>query len=284
MKLTPVMKCYAVPFLTLLIPAFGQWRENTQPKLTCEEKWRDSQSERSCEVREQRLPAMQRLEVQASPNGGVTVRGWNRQEILVRARVEATATSMADAKALAAQVQIQAGAGRLTAAGPERNNHKNAGYKNAWWSVSYEVFVPHRIDLQATSNNGGITIEDVEGDIGYSTHNGGVNLARLAGNVHGETNNGGINVEMAGNRWRGAGLEAKTVNGGVNLYLPLDYSAKIQASTNNGGLRSEFPFAQSSGNGDRHSRKDLEFTVGQGGAPIRIATHNGGVSIKKKAI
>ncbi len=275
MKLTPAMTCYAVPFLTLLIPAFGQFRENIQPKLACDSKWRDGQNERSCEIREQRLPAMQRLEVLASPNGGVTLRGWNRQEILVRARVEANAPSLADAKSLATQVQVQAGAGRVTAAGPERRNDKNA-----WWSVSYEVFVPHRIDLKATSNNGGITIEDVEGDIAYATHNGGVNLARLAGNVHGETNNGGINVEMVGTRWQGAGLDAKTVNGGVNLYLPLDYSAKIQASTHNGGLRSEFPFTERSG----QNRKNLEFNVGSGGAPIRIATHNGGVSIKKKAI
>lgn len=283
MKLTPAMTYYAVPFLTLLIPAFGQFRDNTQPKLACDSQWRDRHSERSCEVRESRLPVMQRLEVLASPNGGITLRGWNRQEILVRARVEANAPSLVDAKALAAQVQIQAGAGRLTAAGPAARDRSNNS-QNAWWSVSYEVFVPHRIDLKATSNNGGITIEDVEGDIAYATHNGGVNLARLAGNVHGETNNGGINVEMAGNRWQGTGLDAKTVNGGVNLYLPLDYSAKIQASTNNGGLRSEFPFTDTFDKGDRHSRKNLEFNVGSGGAPIRIATHNGGVSIKKKAI
>lgn len=49
--------------------------------------------------------------------------------------------------------------------------------------MSYEVFVPHRIDLKVTSANGGIDIQDVEGDIAYSTANGGVNLTRLAGNA-----------------------------------------------------------------------------------------------------
>ena len=274
MKLTPVIARYAVPFLVVLIPASGQFRENTRPKLGCEATWKDDSSERSCEIRESRLPATQRLEVLASPNGGITLRGWNRSEILVRARVEARATTPADAKALASQVQIQAGAGRLTASGPQRNN-----YKDAWWTVSYEVFVPHRIDLNASTNNGGITIEDVDGDIAYSTRNGGVNLARLAGNVHGETNNGGVNVDMAGDRWQGAGLDAKTVNGGVNLHLPLNYSAKIQASTQNGGLRTEFPVS-----GNLSSRKSLDFTIGSGGPPIRISTRNGGVSIRKKAI
>ena len=148
-----------VPLLVLMIPAFGQLRENIEPL------------ERFCEIREQKLPVTQRLEVLASPNGGVSVRGWNRQEILVRARVETLAPSEGEAKTLASQVRIQAGAGRVSATGPEGRN-----YKEFVWSVSYEVFAPHRIDLKASSVNGGVSISDVEGDISYSTVNGGVNV------------------------------------------------------------------------------------------------------------
>ena len=263
-----------VPLLVLMIPAFGQMRENTDPQLSCQGNWKNSRSERSCEIRESRLPATQGLEVLASPNGGVSVRGWNRQEILVRARVEATAPTEGEAKALASQVQIQGGSGRLSATGPDgRNQHERS------WSISYEVFVPHRIDLKASSTNGGVTIQDVDGDIAYSTVNGGVKLTRLAGHVHGETTNGGVTVEMAGDRWQGVGLDAQTVNGGVNVSLPLNYSARILASTQNGGMRSEFPVT-----GDSRHSKNLEFNVGSGGAPIRIATRNGGVLIRKKAI
>jgi len=259
-----------VPLLVLMIPAFGQMRENTDPQLSCNSGWKGD-SERFCEVRESRVPATQRLEVAASPNGGVTVRGWNRPEILVRARVEANAPTAAEAKTLVSQVNIQTGAGRVDAAGPARN-------RQSWWGVSYEVFVPHRIDLKVTSANGAINIQDLEGDIAYATANGGVNLTRLAGNVHGETKNGGVTVEMAGDRWQGAGLDAQTVNGGVSLHLPINYSARILASTQHGGFKTEFPVS-----GDMQS-KNLEFNVGSGGAPIRIATRNGGVSIRRKMI
>ena len=132
-----------VPLLVLMIPAFGQLRENIEPL------------ERFCEIREQKLPVTQRLEVLASPNGGVSVRGWNRQEILVRARVETLAPSEGETKTLASQVH---------------------NYKEFVWSVSYEVFVPHRIDLKASSVNGGVSVSDVEGDISYYTVNGGVNV------------------------------------------------------------------------------------------------------------
>lgn len=276
MKPTPSMVRCTVPFLALLIPAFGQFQENTESKLSCEQRWKNRRNEGSCEIRESRLPATQSLEVLASPNGGVSILGWNRQEILVRARVDAQAPTEGEAKVLAGQVRIQAGAGRVTATGPDRGQ-----LKDAWWSVTYEVFVPHRIDLKASSVNGGVNLQDVEGNITYATVNGGVNLTRLAGNVRGETTNGGVNVDMAGDRWRGVGLDAQTVNGGVNLQLPMNYSAKIVTSTVNGGVRTEFPFALS---GDLHRQKNLEFNVGSGGAPIRIITRNGGVSIRKKAI
>jgi hypothetical protein len=275
MKPTPAMVRCAVPFLAILIPAFGQFQENIEPKLGCESRWKNGKHEGFCEIRESRLPVTQRLEVLAAPNGGVSIRGWNRQEVLVRARVDAQAPSEGEAKSLTAQVHVQAGAGRVTATGPARDR------EGSWWSVSYEVFVPHHMDLKASSVNGGVNIQDVEGDITYSTVNGGVNLARLAGSVRGETKNGGVNVEMAGDRWHGAGLDAQTVNGGVNLQLPVNYSAKILASTLNGGLRTEFPVTMS---GDLNRSKNLEFTVGSGGAPIRVVTRNGGVSIKKKAI
>ena len=276
MKLTPSTALFAVPVLAMAIPAFGQFQENTEVTLRCESLNRSRGSEHSCEIRESRLPATQRLEVLAAPNGGVALRGWNRSEILVRARVDAHAPTESEAKTLAGQVNIHAGAGRVTATGPDR-----PGGNNRWWSVSYEVFVPHHIDLRATTTNGGIHIEDVEGDITYSTVNGGVNLARLGGNVRGETKNGGVNVVMAGDRWHGVGLDAQTTNGGVNLQLPMNYSAKILASTVNGGLRTEFPVTLS---GDLHRSQSLEFNIGSGGAPIRVVTRNGGVSIRKRAI
>ena len=75
MKLTPVMVRFAVPFLALSIPVFGQFQENTEPKLTCDSHGRNGRREGVCEMRESRLPATQRLEVLASPNGGVSIRG-----------------------------------------------------------------------------------------------------------------------------------------------------------------------------------------------------------------
>lgn len=262
--------------LALALPVFGQFQNNSEPKLNCDRRnWGGNQQERFCEVRESRLPVTQRLDINAAPNGGVTVLGWNRNEIWVRARVEAMAESEGEAKTFTQQVQLQTAGGRIQAVGPKPEN-------NRWWSVSYEVFVPHKIDLGVETVNGGVNAQDLEGRLEFRTSNGGMNLARLAGDVKGRTKNGGLNVDLMGGAWRGGGLDVETTNGGVSVAVPADYSARVQMETRNGGLRTDFPAAVV---GDRNKRQtSLDFSIGSGGAPVRAVTTNGGVTLRKKSI
>jgi hypothetical protein len=136
---------------------------------------------------------LHRLSVDASRNGGVTVKGWLRNEVLVRARVEASADNEGAAANLASRVSVDSSGGQVRATGPESIDNNNS-----WWSVSYEIFIPQNTDLTTTARNGGITISDVRGQIRFAGRNGGVHLKRLAGDVSGSTGNGGVQVELTG--------------------------------------------------------------------------------------
>ena len=118
------------------------------------------------------LGAVPRLSVDGGVNGGMTVRGWQKNEILVRARVQTSAESDGRARDLARQVIVHTGGGRVMADGPRGDRQEN-------WSVSYEVFVPQKIDLDLKAHNGGIRIADVSGQLEFETTNGGVSLQRL---------------------------------------------------------------------------------------------------------
>jgi hypothetical protein len=73
--------------LALAATAFGQMKDNRDKEMTCDKNSSGSQA-RTCEIREQSTAAMGLLNVDAGPNGGATVKGWSRNEILVRAKVE----------------------------------------------------------------------------------------------------------------------------------------------------------------------------------------------------
>ncbi len=224
-----------------------------------------------CEVRETTLAALPELAVDARPNGGITVEGWDRNEIRVRARVRTQARTEAEARELASEVRVHTDAGRIASEGP-----RNLDWDRRGWSVSYEVFVPRRTDLGLTSTNGGLRVTAVEGEMELSSTNGGISLQRVAGEVRGRTTNGGLDVRLAGDRWNGRGLELETTNGSVTLTLPEGYSARLETRTVNGGTRVDFPVTVQGRNGRR-----VEADLGSGGPLIRIETTNGAVRVRR---
>jgi DUF4097 and DUF4098 domain-containing protein YvlB len=252
------------------IPLLAQLQDNSEKQMTCDNGGYDGEHARHCEIREQTVASIGRLTVDASPNGGATVKGWLRSDVLVRARIEARGENEGAAAVLASQVSIDSSGGEVRAMGPQSSN-------NSGWSVSYEIFVPQNTDLNLKSHNGGLTISDVRGQIRFDGTNGGVRLKRVAGDVSGATVNGGVQVELAGVAWDGRQLEVRTTNGGVTVAMPSTYSAHIQAETGMGGIHSDFPVMQ---DGNPRSRR-LDFNLGSGGALIHIATGNGGVNLKR---
>ena len=251
-------------------PLPAQLRDNNEKQMTCENRGNDGDRARHCEIREQSVPAIGRLNVDASPNGGATVKGWLRSEVLVRARIDAAGDTESAAATMARQVSIDSSGGQVRAIGPESAN-------NSWWSVSYEIFVPQTTDVTMQTVNGGITISDVRGQIRFKATNGGVHLSRVAGDVSGETVNGGVQVELAGPIFDGRQLDVSSHNGGVTLTVPSNYSAHIQAETRVGRIQSDFPMTMT---GDLTSHR-LEFELGSGGPLIHVATTNGGVRLKR---
>ena len=229
---------------------------------------------RHCEVREQHLPAGP-LTVDAGQNGGIRVEGWDGNDILVRAVVQASAREEADAKRLAGEVELRAGGGRVSATGPDRS----MGRKE-WWSVSYRISVPRRTDLDLNANNGGITIADVAGTIRFDTTNGGVRLSDVGGAVNGRTRNGGVRIALGGTQWDGEGLDVETSNGGVTLAIPEPYNAQLETRTVNGGFRFDYPLTLT---GELSPRRGISTAVGSGGAPVRVRTTNGSLRIERRS-
>lgn len=252
------------------VGAMGQMQDNREKQLACNDNNHGDQA-RACDLREQTIPSAGRLTIDSGRNGGVSVKGWLRNDVLVRSRVEAWADTDAEARSLASQVNVTASAGQVTASGPGSSG------KQGGWSVSYEIFVPQNSDLNLKAHNGGIRIADVRGRLEFTTTNGGVHLTRIAGDVSGSTVNGGVHVELVGNTWDGRQLDVNTKNGGVTLNVPSSYSARIRTETVNGGVSSDFPITLT-GN---IKPKNLDFAVGSGGPVIHCSTTNGGVKVKK---
>lgn len=263
------LSCVAV---LLFVSAVSAQNSNPRYSLAChtnDNSYDDSRA-RHCEVKEQTLPATgQTINVDGMQNGGISVKGWERNEILVRYRIQTQAATQAEADSLASQIRLTTSGSHIRAEGPDQD-------RNANWNVGYEVFVPRQSDLMLRTRNGGIGIHGVRGRITFAAQNGGVSLKSLSGNVSGSTVNGGLSIELSGGTWEGEGLNVKTTNGGLSVSLPDNYSAHLEAGTVNGRLSVSPSIAQVT-----RETKQLGLNLGSGGTNLRIFTTNGGVSIKR---
>lgn len=251
------------------LSAFANNDEDKDKSMACRDDWHSDRLLSHCEIKEQTLPATGAISVDGRQNGGVSVKGWDRNEILARTRIQTAAPTQAEADALAQQITIQTAGAKIFASGPESR-------RDYYWSVSYEVFVPRRSDLSLTAHNGGISISDVQGRLEFTAVNGGVALRRVGGTVHGGTTNGGLSIELTGDRWEGEEMDVKTTNGGISMSLPENYSAHLETGTVNGNLSIDFPVTVQG-----RITRELAVNLGSGGPTIRAMTTNGGVRVKR---
>jgi Putative adhesin len=236
-----------------------------------DDNWNGDNKVQHKELREMTVAASGALNVDGGKNGGISVKGENRTDILVRACVQAWGKSAEEAQSLVKGVRVDTG-----------STIKAEGSADENWGVSYQILVPRNTDLNLTAHNGGISIYGVEGNLDFKTLNGGLHLSEIAGNVKGRTTNGGVHVELSGGSWKGNGLDLETTNGGVHLSVPQNFAAHFETGTVNGGFHSSFSQLElpKSENGERRRPGGrVTADLNGGGAPIRLITTNGGVHI-----
>jgi len=132
-------------------------------------------------------------------------------------------------------------------------------------------------DVQASSGNGAVTVDNVGGPVRASTGNGDVSITAVQGPVNASSGNGDIQVSM--DRLIGDDdLEFSSGNGTIELTVPADFSAEVEASTGNGRIVTDFPIRIIG----RISPTRLRGTIGDGGRHLRMTTGNGAMEIRKK--
>lgn len=249
-----------------------KYKNKSYSREFCSENWSSNDRVSSRDLREMTVSGGS-LSVDGKRNGGISVKGENRSDILIRACVQAWGKTEAEAQSLVKSIRVETG-GTVRAEGTSEESN---------WGVSYQILVPRNTNLDLTTLNGGVSIVDVEGTIEFKAQNGGVHLSNLAGDVKGRTTNGGLHIELAGNTWKGDGLNVETTNGGVHLSMPENYAARFETRTVNGGFKSDIAALsvekERDENGYRRPGVNISRDINGGGALVRVVTTNGGVKI-----
>jgi|SRR5690242_4756690 len=227
------------------------------------------------------------LRVHPHSNGGTQVTGWDKDTYSVTA-CKAVAPG-SEAERMLSQITMSIVNGTVSTRGPSDEDD---------WTVYLLIRAPKSAAIDLDTENGPISLYDVDGKLTAHAHNGPISLHNFSGdaeitalngpismegssgNVHIRTENGPIDVNLNGTTWNGSGLSADAKNGPVTLRVPEGFqSSFVVESTNYAPMSCRASICENARKtwDDEHRR--IEY--GSSPAIVHLSTVNGPVSVEE---
>lgn len=116
----------------------------------------------------------------------------------------------------------------------------------------------------------------MRGEVRATCVNGRLDARELGGEANLSTVNGSLEAHSS----RAGPVEISSINGSIDLTLPSDTKANLEATTVHGSLHNDFGLATS---GDGWMGHELRGQLGGGGSDIRLNDVNGAIEIHRGA-
>jgi len=175
-------------------------------------------------------------------NGGITIKGYNGQEVIVEARIreqlirEERREEREKSEGLR-MIRVSTGTGLEI---EEENNEMEVSVASLKQTVDLIIQVPYATFLELHAfNNGDIVVENVSGEIEANNHNGSLTLTNISGSLVAHTFNGGVKVTFA-EVDPDKPMSFSTWNGDIDVTLPARIKAKVKMKSERGDVYSDF--------------------------------------------
>ncbi len=132
-------------------------------------------------------------------------------------------------------------------------------------------------EVHASSGNGAVTVSDAGGPVEASSGNGRVVVSTARGPVTASSGNGDLEIDIA-SLPANEPMRFSSGNGTIELTLPADFAADLEAHLGNGKVESDFPLTVE-GRLDPHR---VEARIGAGGRRLRVSSGNGDVILRRR--
>jgi DUF4097 and DUF4098 domain-containing protein YvlB len=202
-------------------------------------------------------------------NGAVHITVWDQNEV----KVDAIKRADNDAELKNTEIRINASANSISIETHYAKENDWGGHHD-FASVEYTLKVPRKAMLDEIKLvNGSLDVAGVQGEVRASCVNGMLSAKQLGGRAKLSTVNGELEAKFD----RAAGeVELSSVNGSIDLTLPSDAKASIEANTVSGGIENDFGLHSDD---HRFVGHDLRGELGGGGTQIRLSDVNGRIDI-----
>jgi len=147
--------------------------------------------------------------------------------------------------------------------------------------VIFHVRMPATARVRAEMSNGDVTVRNIAGGSVLSATNGRITGSSLAGGAAATVVNGKLEVDMAA--IGDEPVKMQTTNGAVELKLPPDANATLDAATVNGQVNVLLPFTPMAERaGERRRGRRMAGHINAGGTLIHLQAVNGTITVRPR--
>jgi DUF4097 and DUF4098 domain-containing protein YvlB len=249
-------------------------------------------------------------------DGSIQLKSWDRSEVLVE--IERRGPDKQAAEALVVNATQEGNRIVVDVPGPREREH--VIHFGSWQSLSVSLIVtaPRKVTIEARTGDGSISADDLNGTVTLHSGDGSIRTRRVEGSLRARTGDGSIaiadaagrveadsgdgSIEIAGRfdaldvrtgdgsvrleAFEGSALKndwsVNTGDGSINLRLPRNLDADLDAHTGDGGVHADglAVTAERIDNGDEN-RDSLRGQIGKGGRTLRLRSGDGSINISR---
>ena len=233
------------------------------------------------------------VSIVGAPTGSITVEGWRNNQIEITADIELQAASEADLAKLAQVTtfvlqESLARTGIISTGTHDKKYLKTVDKKfpknliGLPFRIDYHIKVPHYSDLEIDGGNGDLNISGVDGmlKINYLKTNAKIDL--VGGIISATFGEGSVDLTVPSRNWRGRLADVQLASGTMNVHLPPNLNAEIDAVIlRTGKVENAFADYKPRDRHEQFSDRSVIAKAGNGGIPLKFTVGDGTLKLSE---
>ena len=227
-----------------------------------------------------------------APKGSIRVEAASGNQVEINAEITIEAANEADLSTLEAVTGfiLDESLGREVITSVGTNDAKYLKQVNKKFpkqliglpfKIDYMLKVPRYCDLQIDGGAGDITVSGVEGLLRINALEGNVKLDLVGGGVTATFGKGNVFVKMPDRSWRGDGIDIALASGEMNVFMPVNLSAELDASIlRTGKIENGLLDVKPRVRTVKFTEQSIAGRAGSGGVPMKFTVGDGTLRLK----
>jgi hypothetical protein len=227
-----------------------------------------------------------------APKGSIRVEPAARNEIEITAEIELQAGSEADLAALAGVTgfildESLTRTSIISVGTHDRKYLKRAAKKfpkkliGLPFRIDYVIKVPRYCDLQIDGGTGDISVSGIDGMLRINSLESNARIELAGGGLTGTFSKGSVEITMPDRSWRGRLIDVSLAGGTMDVRLPANLSAELDASIlRTGKIENRLSGLKPRTRTVQFTERSIMARAGSGGVPMRFTVGDGTLTLR----